>query len=332
MSQVRLSASRIKTAQECSWKYWAEYHLKLRGGGNSGSGRGNCCHPVLEALLRPDRKPYYEEILKNQDVYSVPAIKRMIHILAKKNEVFDEENLALVNDFLLRGLSLDFYCEGALSVQSEFAFEEKNEKLWTLGYIDKIATYIDKVLIIDYKTQKNFFTQEELEFNIQAMLYVMVARKMFPDKKVEFEFHQLKEGVENEGRGKNKITTILNPVQKVPPISDTTLEGFKEWLYEYSKYLENFDINTAKSNFASKDFLLKRMRCGGELGQRRKSDGQLMFCCDKKYPFLYFALMENGVLLETSKDREVLEKKAKTGQEIIQKSYSGCPSFSYLWE
>jgi len=42
-----LSASRIKTAQSCSWLYWSKYKLKLPENGNDGARRGTVCHNVL---------------------------------------------------------------------------------------------------------------------------------------------------------------------------------------------------------------------------------------------------------------------------------------------
>lgn len=327
---VRLSASRIKTLQDCSWKYHATYVLKLRDGKNSGSSRGTVCHAILEALLRPDRKPYFERIMKLKNVNGVPSIKRYIDILARREDVFDEENLNLINEFILTALSLDFYCEGAEKVVSELKFEEKDDKIWILGFVDKLAEYPNKVKIIDYKTQKNFFTDEELEFNVQVLMYIMVAKKMFPGKKIEFEFHQLKEAFEGRGFKKSR----RDPIQKVPEncITDDVVEGFKEWLSEFSKFMDDFDLDKAHSNFARKDFLKSRTRCGGVLGQRRKSDNGLMHVCSSKYPRLYFALYEGNNLITTADSKEELEKTIKPGQRIQQETYRGCPAWKELWE
>lgn len=327
---VRLSASRIKTAQDCSWKYYTTYILKLSDGGNSGSGRGSVCHPILEALLRPDRKPYFDRILKEKNVYCIPSIKRMVDTLARRENVFDSENLHLINEFILTALNLDFYCEGAEKVISELKFEEKDDKIWSLGFVDKLAIYPDKIKIIDYKTQKNFFTDEELRFNVQVLMYVMVAKKMFPGKKIEFEFHQLKEAL--VGRGLKKVA--LDPIQTIQQecITDEIIEGFRQWLIEFSEFLSDFDLEKAHSNFAKNDFLKSRTRCGGELGQRRKSDGGLMFTCPSKYPKVYFALCQGEDVIKTADSRQELEKHRQEGQRIEQKSYAGCPAWKHLWQ
>ena len=48
--RVTLSASRIKTAQSCSWLYWFKYILKAPDKSNDGAKRGTICHLVFELL------------------------------------------------------------------------------------------------------------------------------------------------------------------------------------------------------------------------------------------------------------------------------------------
>ncbi len=323
--KVRLSASRIKTAQDCSWRYYASYHLKLPDKGNPGSGRGSCCHPVLEALLRPDRRKYYDRIMKSKDVFCVPSIARLVMIHARKNKVDDEENLALINKFILAGLEIDFYCEGSISVQSELKFEENDGRIWFMGFIDKIAEYEDRVLLIDYKTQAKHFSDYDLEFSIQALMYLMVARKKYPKKNLEFEFHQLKEQ-------RDRSRKVKNPVQKVTGVSNDVLDGFYEWLCELSSYLEDFDIKKATSNFASRSPSKINYMCGtGNFGDR-KDDGSLKHQCSAKFPFIYFALVEGDKTIKTAYTKKELVKELKPGQKIQQKNYEGCPAWKHLWE
>ena len=55
-----LSASRIKTAESCSWLYWCKYKLKLPDRSNDGARRGSICHLIFELLGEPRRKKYFD--------------------------------------------------------------------------------------------------------------------------------------------------------------------------------------------------------------------------------------------------------------------------------
>ena len=57
-----LSASKIKKLEDCSWAYWAAYHLKLPDSSNDGARRGTICHLVFECLLNPRHLKNYKKI------------------------------------------------------------------------------------------------------------------------------------------------------------------------------------------------------------------------------------------------------------------------------
>ena len=106
-----LSASRIKTAQSCSWLYWCKYKLGLPEKSNDGARRGSICHLVFEVLGVKGRKRYFNKILKTEDVFSVPSIKRLILKHAAREGVDDQENVELMKDMIFNGLTYDFFGE-----------------------------------------------------------------------------------------------------------------------------------------------------------------------------------------------------------------------------
>jgi len=312
---VKLSASRIKTLLSCSWKYWCNYILKLPSKGNDGANRGNTVHPILECLLRPDRKPYVEKILSLEDPFCIPSIKRLAYIHAKKLEVASDENIKLIKDFILTALKFDFYCEGAEQVFAEEEFNYKTEDYWIGGFIDKKAIYKDKVKIVDYKTSKAKFTQEEIEASIQALMYALIQTKQHPAlmPEVEFLFLKFKKA----------------PSQKAN-VNPSLLNGFEEYLKYISKHLIDFNIEKAMSDFAYND--RERMwLCGKKLGDRKK-DGSDAWTCEYKYPYIYFAAKDNdGKIISTSKSKKDLDKYLDKGYTLVQMEYSGCPKFHRLW-
>ena len=62
--EVKLSASRIKTAQSCSWIYWSKYKKKMPDTNNDGARRGRICHNVFEHLAKQKTKRSFNKIVK----------------------------------------------------------------------------------------------------------------------------------------------------------------------------------------------------------------------------------------------------------------------------
>ena len=107
--QTPLSASRIKTAQSCSWLYWCKYKLGLPEKGNDGARRGSICHLIFEVLGVKKRKKYFNKIIKTQDVFCVPSIKKLILKHAVREGIDDHDNVELMKDMIFNGLSYDFF-------------------------------------------------------------------------------------------------------------------------------------------------------------------------------------------------------------------------------
>lgn len=311
---VKLSASRLKTAFSCSWLYYAKYILKVPDESNSGAARGSVSHNVLETLLRPDRKIQVEEIKLRNDPWTNPAVYRLARMLAKKYGVWNDEDFKLIQNFILVALKLDFFLEGADSVEAEYEFDISGKNWRAGGFIDKIGVYKDEVVIVDYKTSKAKFSKEELNFNLQNYFYTLAAKRRFPDLPVRLQFQFLK---------------IKSPIQDAPVISDDELRGFEQWLEEAGKYLTNFNEKNALDNPASAS-IKSRWVCGKPAGTI-KDDGSIAFTCKFRVPFFYYELYQGDKFLGSSKKKEELEERKEPGQFIVQKKYEGCPVYKHEW-
>ena len=186
-----LSASKIKTLESCSWKYWCNYHLQLPQIGNDGARRGTVCHLVFEVLVRKRHHKHALQIIKSKNFEDSPAVKRLVIKSLKKEGALNEENYELCEKMIVVGLSTDFYCKGSkkISAEQEFLLESKNPTYKIRGFIDKPAQYKNALKIIDYKSSKSKFSESELDSNFQGMAYTLAARKLWPKlKKVIVEF------------------------------------------------------------------------------------------------------------------------------------------------
>ena len=135
---VRLSASRIKTLQSCSWSYYSNYVLKLPQTNNSGAMRGTIAHLIFEILSNHRHHKYVKRIVKKNTCEAVPSVWGLIFKTAKKIGLDLDEmvkplkkepeitNLKCIDEMILVGLKFDFMDIKGF-VGSEWAFDIVNE-------------------------------------------------------------------------------------------------------------------------------------------------------------------------------------------------------------
>src|SRR6478735_6225640 len=154
-----LSASRIKTAQGCSAKFYYSYILGIPESSNFGAMRGGICHLVFEVLGHAKRRKLFKSVIKANDVYSSKSLHRLVLKHALKLGIADEENMSLMNDMMLNGLKYDFFGEDeskpteAISEKSFDIEVNKDGKRYKIrGFLDKLFLYKKKkhALIRDF--------------------------------------------------------------------------------------------------------------------------------------------------------------------------------------
>jgi hypothetical protein len=302
-TKVKLSASKIKTIEGCSWLFHSKYNLKYPDIPNSGASRGTICHLIFELLLNERHKKHFNDLCSGKaGIIKNPSIHRLILKHAKRLNVNDEENLNLIYDMIQTGLQSDFYCSGALEVlpEEEFLIEENDYII--NGFIDKLVKYKnDQYKIFDYKSSKSKFSKEEIDFNLQNLMYSLAVFKnknIIPD--VAFIFLKFRK----------------QPIQEAPKPSEEQLSGFKEYLSYIANYISNFDVKTATDNLAAKS-MKKKWMCG--------SDVEGKWICPSRKPGTYYiGLDKNDNFVKSSFDRKSLLEDSKIA--LINKvEYKGCP-------
>jgi len=332
-----LSASRTKTAQSCSFRYWASYHLKLPDKKNDGSSKGSVCHIILEMLGNPRHKKHYDKIIHDRNLFASKAVERLVKKHAKLLNVDDEENIKQICDMTLAGLQYDFFGTEfgePTEVLSEYAFDiEVNEGDYSYkikGFIDKLFLYKEQGLAIirDFKSSKEVFKGKDLENNLQDLIYSLAVKNKFPEYKKRYsEFLFL------------KFLPTEKGVIRMPTLSDEELDGFQSELTEIQKYLDNFNIQTATSNLAARQDYPKDnsfsgpLQCGRAVhkGQLKK-DGSLMYHCPYKFDFYYYKICDmKGVMIASCflEDFDEYIKKYPEDKYLYQTMwYQGCPAFN----
>jgi hypothetical protein len=294
-----LSASRIKTLETCSWVYWNNYHAKVPQSQNDGALRGTICHTVFELLLNKRHLKNYKRIIKKNAIDGDKGVDKLVKKLSAKVKL-DESNYKLLNDMILVGLKNDFFGEGGEIVKPEYDFDIINEepKYHIKGFIDKPIKIKKEMHIIDYKSSKYKFRGDDLEANIQAMMYSLASKKLWPKLKpiVKFLF----------------LRFPKQPIQELI-FTDEQIKGFEHYLEHINDYINKFDEESARANFAVDNQKNKWMcQVGG-------------WKCPYKDPYKYYVKVnDKGQVVETSLENNFKDIK---GFKVETRDYEGCPKF-----
>jgi len=297
-----LSASRIKTLETCSWVYWNNYHTKVPQSQNDGALRGTICHTVFELLLNKRHLNNYKRIIKKNAINGDKGVDTLVKKLAKKVKL-DDSNYKLLNDMILVGLKHDFFGEAGDIVKPEYPFdiESQEPKYRIRGFIDKPIKTKKEMHIIDYKSSKYKFRGDDLEANIQAMMYSLASKKLWPKLKpiVKFLF----------------LRFPKQPIQELT-FTDEQITGFEHYLEHINDYVDKFDENSAKANFAIDNEKNKWMcKIGG-------------WKCPYKDPYEYYVKVnDKGEVIETSLQNNFKDIK---GFKVETRKYEGCPKWPQL--
>ncbi len=306
-----LSASRIKTLETCSWTYWCNYHLKLPDKSNDGANRGTVCHLVFELLLNKRHKSHFIKIQKRASIKASKAIDKLVIKHMKKLDIYTNENYEMVDKMIVVGLGQDFYLENAKlgEAEQEFLIDSESPKYKIKGFIDKNGYYPKDGLfkIVDYKSSKAKFKDDELTANIQALTYTLATKKSNKFKELS-------------GKIKRVVAHFIflrfpkQPVQEVE-ITEEQLNGYERYLEYIYKVASEFSAKTAVSNFAANSEEKKWLCKAGKT-----------WVCPYYNPFKYYEVYdENGVLKKTY-FLDNLPSKLPEGYTKKIKQYDGCPA------
>lgn len=342
-----LSASRIKTLQQCSWKYWCNYKLKLPDKSNDGASRGWICHLIFELLGEPRHKKHYDIIINTGSIFNSKAIKKLTLYHARRLNVDDDENLDLIDKMTVNGLHCDFFGEDvdvpneAIS-EKDFDIEIDSDGISyrIKGFIDKLFLYKKNkyALIRDFKSSKQVFKGKEVTDNLQNLMYSLAVKHLYPEyKNRESEFLFLKFDLTRDMFNKPG-----NGILRMSPVDESELSGLEYELTEIQSYIDSFDEEKAHSNFAgsqnypSDGTFGGPLACGKDGYKMRKGepvldkDGKpiVAFICSYRKPFSYYALKDKGgKVIKTcfTEDKEDLIKVKSDDQTIELMEYNGCP-------
>jgi hypothetical protein len=201
------------------------------------------------------------------------------------------------------GLQYDFFGEKdaeVVGIERKFLLDKEKPAYKALGYIDKIVKKGKNIKITDYKSSKYKFKGEELESNIQAMMYTLAAKKEWPDAEdilVEFLFLRFPRSASQEIR-----------------VTEDQLAGFEYYLEHIYKIINKFNEDDARTNYAADKQDVRWLCKAGKTWR-----------CPYLDPVEYYVLTdEDGEVVKSSFKEEGLKK--EEGYSIKKMRYAGCPA------
>ncbi len=186
-----LSYSRLSRFETCPLSYRLHYIEKKQAEPGLPLRFGKTLHAVLERLIKEvvdDERtgPLSEEraIELYREAWGAEQLTGM--------DVF-AEGLAILRRFIAEQGVVDH--RDVLAVEKEFRLPVGPFEV--LGFIDRVDWIDDETVeVIDYKTNHQLFTRDEVDTSLQMSLYEVAVRRLWPwAKKVKLTFWMLRHGV-----------------------------------------------------------------------------------------------------------------------------------------
>jgi len=240
----RVSASRLKTLDSCSMLFYLSEILKLPQKIWPRTIIGSLAHAILECLYRKKHRHHHDIIKSTGTIYSSAAVARLVKRWQIKHSIA-EDLIADVDAMIILVLTqTNFLDEGAtrkFQPEHEFRMTLKNRAI-IKGFLDRFAIFDDKARIIDYKSQRNRFTKEEVIDSFQSLVYQLFLWK---------EYGMLAEVVYVLLRHPPTKKMPDKHLQITPPATPAVLAGFESYLEHMYNVINNFTFEDACSKWHS---------------------------------------------------------------------------------
>jgi putative RecB family exonuclease len=216
-----LSYSRLSRFETCPLSYRLHYIEKQQAEPGLPLRFGKTIHAVLERLIKEvvdDERtgPLSEEraIELYREAWGAEQLTGM--------DVF-AEGLAILRRFIAEQGVVDH--RDVLAIEKEFRLPVGPFEV--MGFIDRVDWIDDETVeVIDYKTNHQLFTRDEVDTSLQMSLYHVAARRLWPwAKKVKLTFWMLRHGVRQETtRTEEQLADALAYVETLGRQTETATE------------------------------------------------------------------------------------------------------------
>jgi RecB family exonuclease len=193
-TNTHLSFSRLSRFEQCPAAFKLHYVDKLPSEPTVPLQFGKAIHAVLEVLVRE-----HVEAERTARLSEERAIELWQDAWVAEGltgcAVFDE-GVSILRAFVRDQGELDPW--QVLAVEREFRLQVG--RFTVLGFIDRVdRDGDDGVCVVDYKSNRQLFSRDEVDSSLQLSLYAIAAKQLWPwAKTVRLQFHMLRHGIRME--------------------------------------------------------------------------------------------------------------------------------------
>jgi RecB family exonuclease len=216
-----LSYSRLSRFETCPLSYRLHYIEKKQAEPGLPLRFGKTIHAVLERLIK--------EVVDDERTGTLSE-ERAIELYREEwgaerltgMDVF-AEGLAILRRFIAEQGVVDH--RDVLAIEKEFRLPVGPFEV--LGFIDRVDWIDDETVeVIDYKTNHQLFTRDEVDTSLQMSLYEVAVRRLWPwAKKVKLTFWMLRHGVRQvTTRTEEQLADALAYVETLGRQTETATE------------------------------------------------------------------------------------------------------------
>ncbi len=238
------SVSRVKLFEKCRAAYKFKYIDKFQESVSEPLIFGKLVHRVLELIFEwAIREEFYGMI--SDQVELVNQFYDQAFSESVCGYGLYQEGLSLVRNYFKCNPRIDSL--KIIDTEKKFDLEIGGHRF--IGYIDRIDKIgDDSIEVVDYKTNRVLFSEEEMENDIQVGVYIIAIRKLFPwIQNVSFSFSMLRHNVDLKT---HRSEEQLSDFERYLSITLKEIENCKEYPCSinklccwcgYSKYCEEYN-------------------------------------------------------------------------------------------
>ena len=220
-ANTHLSYSRLSRFEQCPRSFQFHYVARRQATPGMPLRFGKVVHAALERLLR--------EVVDREKTGPLDE-KRAVALFseawaAEKLTGLHEfgEGIAIVRAFVRAQGVVDH--RDVLAIEKEFRLPAG--PFTVLGFIDRVDRIDDETIeVIDYKTNRQLFTRDEVDTSLQLSLYELAVRRMWPwAKKVRLTFAMLRQGLRmTTTRTEEQLAAALTYAETLGRMTETETE------------------------------------------------------------------------------------------------------------